>query len=251
MRLLLRIVQSYATAKLRECNVDVPALVCRTRLTNARGCFYIGSRLGGGASVGTVYSSASMSLDGFIAYRDHNPGALFDWYQAGDVELATAMEDLTFHVTEASCDYLRGQAEALGALVVGRRLFDVTDGWKGRHPYDVPVVVMTHEPPADWSYPGAKDFHFVTEGIAAAVRVAQTIAGDREVAVAAGAMPSVTKWKSFEADLLDEVRIDLAPVVLGSGRPYFTGGTTRLLGEPTTVIRTARVTHLIYPVRRD
>ena len=194
--------------------------------------------------MGTVYSSASMSLDGFIAYDDNDPGALFDWYQAGDIEMTTAMQDLTFHVTEPSHDYLRDLTLALGAIVVGRRLFDVTDGWKGRHPYDVPIVVMTHEPPADWSYPGAKDFHFVTDGIEAALRVAQTIAGSREVSVAAGEIAT----QALEAGLLDEVRIDLAPVVLGSGRPYFTGGATRVLGEPTTIIQTARVTHLVYPV---
>jgi len=194
--------------------------------------------------MGTVYSSASMSLDGFIAYDDDDPGALFDWYQAGAIEMTTAMPDLTFHVTEPSHDYLRDLTLALGVIVVGRRLFDVTDGWKGRHPYDVPIVVMTHEPPTGWTYPGAKNFHFVTEGIEAALRVAQTIAGSREVSVAAGEIAT----QALEAGLLDEVRIDLAPVVLGSGRPYFTGGTTRVLGEPTTIIQTARVTHLVYPV---
>jgi dihydrofolate reductase len=160
--------------------------------------------------MGTVYSTASMSLDGFIA------------------------------------GYLRDLTLALGALVVGRRLFDITDGWKGRHPYDVPVVVLTHQPPADWNYPGAENFHFVTEGIEAAVRAAQDLAGGRDVSVAAGEVAT----QALESDLLDEVRIDLAPVVLGSGRPYFTGGTTRVLGEPTTIIQTERVTHLVYPVAR-
>ena len=88
----------------------------------------------------TVYSSASMSLDGYIAYSDDDPGALFDWYQAGDIEVATAMESVTFHLTPPSADYVRDLRLKLGALVVGRRLFDVTDGWTGRHPYDVPVV---------------------------------------------------------------------------------------------------------------
>jgi dihydrofolate reductase len=196
--------------------------------------------------MGTVYSTASMSLDGFIAYKNDDPGAVFDWYQTGDIEFATAMDDLTFHVTEPSHGYLRDLTLALGALVVGRRLFDITDGWKGRHPYDVPVVVMTHQPPADWTYPGAENFHFVTEGIEAAVRAAQDLAGGRDVSVAAGEVAT----QALEADLLDEVRIDLAPVVLGSGRPYFTGGSTRVLGEPTTIIQTARVTHLVYPVVR-
>jgi dihydrofolate reductase len=195
----------------------------------------------------TVYSSASMSLDGYIAYDDHNPGALFDWYQAGGIEVATAMDSVTFHLTQPSADYVRDLVLKLGAVVVGRRLFDVTDGWTGRHPYDVPVVVMTHEPPTDWHYPGEKNFHFVTEGVEAAVRVARTIAGARDVSLAAGEIAT----QALDAGLLDEVRIDLAPVVLGSGRPYFTGGKTVVLDEPTTLIQTARVTHLVYPVRRS
>ena len=196
--------------------------------------------------MGTVYSSASMSLDGFIAYDDDNPGALFDWYQAGDIEVTTAMDSVTFRLSPPSADYVRDLRLKLGALVVGRRLFDATDGWAGRHPYDVPVVVLTHNPPTDFDYPGAKNFHFVTDGIEAAVRVARTIAGAHDVSVAAGEVAT----QALEAGLLDEVRIDLAPVVLGAGRPYFTGGATVVLDEPTTLIQTARVTHLAYPVLR-
>jgi len=76
--------------------------------------------------------------------------------------------------------------------------------------------------------------------------VARTIAGGRDVSVAAGEVAT----QALGAGLLDEVRIDLAPVVLGSGRPYFTGGATVDLDDPTTLIQTARVTHLVYPVRR-
>jgi dihydrofolate reductase len=196
--------------------------------------------------MGTVYSSASMSLDGFIAYDDDGPGALFDWYQAGDTEVATAMDSVTFHLTSASAEYVRALTSRLGALVVGRRLFDVTDGWTGRHPYDVPVVVVTHEPPRGWSYPGSENFHFVTDGITSAVAVARSLAGDRDISVAAGRMAS----QALEAGLLDEVRVDLVPVIFGSGRPYFTGGDTWLLGDPTTRIEAKRVTHLVFPVHR-
>jgi dihydrofolate reductase len=191
-----------------------------------------------------VYSSASMSLDGYIAYENDNPGPLFDWYQAGDVEMTTALETVAFRLTAHSADYLREQTARLGALVVGRRLFDVTDGWTGRHPWGVPVVVVTHDAPVDWHYPGSEDFHFVSGGVAAAVARARELAGDRDVCVAAGDIGT----QALEAGLLDEVRIDLAPVVLGSGRPYFTGGQSWMLGEPTTLIQTARVTHLVFPV---
>jgi dihydrofolate reductase len=195
--------------------------------------------------MGTVYSSASMSLDGFIAYDDHDPGALFDWYQAGDIEVSTSMGSVSFRLSPPSAAYLNELTSRLGAVVVGRRLFDVTDGWKGRHPYDVPVVVMTHAAPTDWRYPGSENFSFITGGIAEAIARARQLAGGGDISVAAGEVAT----QALAAGLLDEVRIDLAPVVLGSGRPYFTGGGTHVLGELTTLIQTSRVTHLVYPAR--
>ena len=119
--------------------------------------------------MGKVIANASMSLDGFIAFEDNDIGELFEWYDNGDVEIVNEGELPPFHVTQASAEYWRSWVGSLGALVVGRELFDVTDGWHGRHPIGVPIVVVTHEPPRDWSYPGSEDFHFVTEGIAAAV----------------------------------------------------------------------------------
>jgi len=193
----------------------------------------------------TVYSGATMSLDGYIAYENDDPGALFDWYQSGDIAVSTAMPSVSFRLTPLSAEYVRELVSRLGALVVGRRLFDVTDGWTGRHPYDVPVVVMTHEAPTGWNYPGSENFYFVSDGIHAAVEAARELAGGRDVAVAAGEIGT----QALEAGLLDEVHIDLAPVVLGSGRPYFTGTQTRVLGDPTTLIQTDRVTHLAYPAR--
>lgn len=186
-----------------------------------------------------------MSLDGYVAYPDNSPGALFDWYDNGDVEIENAGELPPFHLTRASADYWQSWARSLGALVVGRTLFDVTDGWHGVHPLDVPVVVLTHEPPRDWSYPGSEHFHFVTTGIADAIARAREIAGDKDVGVAAGTIAT----QALEAGLLDAVAIDLVPVVLGSGHPYFTGERPVLLADPTTVVHGERVTHLVFPVR--
>lgn len=199
--------------------------------------------------MGKVISSASMSLDGYVAHDDDTPGTLFDWYHNGKVEVGTAQQDLTFQLTPPSADYWKGWTASLGALVVGRRLFDVTDGWGGVHPLDVPVVVLTHEPPTDWHYPGSENFFFVTAGIEAAVARAREIAGDRVVGVAAGTIAG----QCLAAGLLDEVAIDLVPVVLGSGRRYFgdfADGATPKLGDPTTNIPGHRVTHLIFPVDR-
>lgn len=193
------------------------------------------------AVLARVVSSAS--LDGFIAFRDDTVGPLFDWYQAGDVEVPTAMAGLTFSMTPTSAEYWRTWTEQLGALVVGRRLFDLTGGWGGTHPLGVPVVVLTDTPPADWAHPEAP-FEFVGD-VGAAVARAGEIAGDRTVGVAAGTVAG----QCLEAGMLDAVAIDLVPVVLGEGRPYFGAGAARL-GDPTTVVQGERVTHLVFPTLR-
>ncbi|MEO7236573.1 MAG: dihydrofolate reductase family protein [Lapillicoccus sp.] len=198
-------------------------------------------------SMGKVVSQAAMSLDGFIAQHDNDIGPLFDFYDNGPVEIATAMPHLTFHVTEVTAAYLRSVMEGLGALVVGRTLFDVTNGWDGRHPFDVPVFVVTHEPPPHWGHDDAP-FTFVTEGVAAAVEAARRVAGDRVVGVTAGTIAS----QCLRLGLLDEVCVDLVPVVLGEGRRYFEDSAAGavLLGNPRTSIAGDRVTHLVFPVTR-
>jgi len=95
--------------------------------------------------MGKVLSSASMSLDGFIANHDNTIGNLFDWYNSGEIEVGTAVEELAFTLTPQSAEYWRAWTAGLGALVVGRELFDFTDGWRVTHPLGVPVVVLTHE----------------------------------------------------------------------------------------------------------
>jgi len=198
--------------------------------------------------MGKVIASASMSLDGFIAFDDNTIGDLFEWYDNGEVEVENEGELPPFHLTPQSAEYWKAFVSTVGALVVGRELFDVTDGWHGRHPLGVPVIVLTHEPPQDWSYPGSEDFHFVTDGIAPAIELAQGIAGDRTVSVAAGTVAR----QALDAGLLDEVGIDLVPVLMGSGRRFFGDdpAPTRF-GDPTTVIQGRRVIHLAFPVERD
>ena len=194
--------------------------------------------------MGRVVSSASMSLDGFIAHPDDTPGALFDWYGSGDVEVRTARHDLTFRLTPQSAAHWTAWVADLGALVVGRRLFDLTDGWGGHHPLGVPVVVVTHRAPEDWPHAGPTTGF--ARDVGAAVARAQQLAGDATVGVAAGTIAS----QCLALGLLDEVAVDLVPVVLGAGRRYLTEGTTAHLGDPTTCVPGDRVTHLRFPVRR-
>ncbi len=194
-----------------------------------------------------VYTGASMSIDGYIA----GPGEsgfdqLFQWYENGDVEVPTANPELTMHLTPVSAAHFRGLIEMTGALVVGRKLFDVTSGWGGTHPMDVPVVVLTHRPPADFESPS---FHFVTDGIEAAVAKASEIAGDKVVGVNGGTIAR----QCLDAGLLDEVWIDLVPVLLGGGTPFFEqlGTAPVALEGPVSVQEGTRVTHLRYRVPRS
>jgi dihydrofolate reductase len=197
--------------------------------------------------MGQVIASASMSLDGYIAKHDNTIGRLFDWLQNGEVEIPTVNPDITLHVSPSSAEYLGKWLAGLGALVCGRTLFDFTAGWDGTHTMDVPVVVMTHQIPTDWvkAHPDAP-FHFVTAGVEAAVRKAQEIAGERTVAVTAGTIAR----QCLEVGLLDAVAVDLVPVVMGKGRPFFgeLSLTDATLGDPTVCIQGDRVTHLLFPV---
>ncbi len=191
-----------------------------------------------------------MSLDGYIAKDDNTIGRLFDWLQNGDVEVLTrtGSGDMPMHLSQISAPYWRDWTSGIGALVCGRTLFDVTNGWEGRHNFDVPIVVVTHTVPTDWvdAHPDAP-FHFVTTGVEQAVAKAQELAGGRIVTVSAGTIAR----QCLELGLLDEVAVDLVPVVMGKGRPYF--GNMSLgdaaLGDPTLCIQGDRVTHLVFPVR--
>ncbi|HEX4016923.1 MAG TPA: dihydrofolate reductase family protein [Frankiaceae bacterium] len=198
--------------------------------------------------MGKLIASASMSLDGYIAKHDNTIGQLFDWLDNGDVAIPTATEGMTFHVSPQSAEYWRQWVADLGAFVCGRTLFDFTDGWGGRHTMDMPVVVATHQVPEAWiaAHPDAP-FHFVTNGIEAAVAKAQEIAGERTVAIAAGTIAR----QCLELGLLDGVAVDLVPVVMGGGRPFFgtAAGRDFPLGDPTVCIQGDRVTHLFFPVK--
>lgn len=198
--------------------------------------------------MGKVVCSATMSLDGFVAHENNDPGRLFDWYEAGDVEVLTASEPASFHLTRESAGYWRDWVGQIGCLVVGRLLFDITDGWRGEHPLGVPFVVLTHEPPTDWVHAHTGNAHFVTGGIDAAIDEAQRIAGDRTVALAAGTIAG----QALTAGLVDEVAIDLVPVVLGTGHRYFAevDPAAVRLGDPTLIIPSTRVTHMVFPVEK-
>ena len=197
-----------------------------------------------------VVAQAIMSLDGYVAKQDNTIGSLFDWLQNGDTAIPTPAGDFTVHLTPPSAEHWQQWMTSLGALVCGRTLFDVAEGWQGRHTLDVPVVVVTHHVPTDWveAHPEAP-FTFVTDGVEAAVARAKALAGDLDVAIAGGTIAR----QCLDLGLLDEVAVDLVPVVMGEGnRPFFGNLSSEEvpLGNPTVCVQGDRVTHLVFPVVR-
>jgi dihydrofolate reductase len=193
-----------------------------------------------------------MSLDGFIAGPNDGPERplgeggerLFEWYSGGDTEYRLPGTGLVFRVSPQSAELLRETRETTGALVTGRRTFDLTGGWGGKHPLDVPVFVVTHSVTQDWVYEGSP-FTFVTDGLESAVEQARAVAGDKDVGVIGASLVQ----QCIRAGLLDEIHIDLVPVLLGDGIRLFDHlGTEPIELESTRVIEGAGVTHLTFRV---
>ena len=192
--------------------------------------------------MGDVIADMTMSLDGYIADPDGRTDRLFGWFFAGDTEVPTANPGVSFRTTEASADVLRDSLSSVGAIVGGRDYFDLAAGWGGAHPMGVPAFVVTHRPPpADW--PADNDaIRFVHDGVESAIAQAREVAGDKTVAVAT---PSTTR-QAYEAGLLDVLSVNLVPVLLGDGIPWFAGMEGDLEGP--TVVPGEGVTHLRYRV---
>lgn len=193
--------------------------------------------------MGKVVMYASVSVDGFIADENDQPGPLFDWLLGGDVPLDASG---VLKVSQASYAYTRAYWDRIGVTIAGRHVFDMTNGWDGIPPSGIEhVVVVTHRgKPAGW-HPEAP-FHFV-DGVEAAMAKAQELAGERVVEVAAGDVGG----QMLGAGLVDEVRMDVVPVVFGSGKRYFGSvDAQRLLEDPDEVIQGHRVLHMRFAVRR-
>ncbi|MDT4911001.1 MAG: hypothetical protein QOC66_129 [Pseudonocardiales bacterium] len=191
-----------------------------------------------------VYSHMTMSLDGFIADPRGGVAELFDWYGAGPVEVPTADGHQPFRVDQASAELLREILTTTGALVCGRRLFDLTGGWSDNHPVGAPVVVVTHRRPEDAD--GWERTHFAGS-VPAAIAEAKKLAGDKNVCIASANVAQ----QALELGLMDEVNVSLVPVLMGEGIPYFTNlaAAPHRFHDPV-VIAGARATHLRYAVRR-
>lgn len=190
---------------------------------------------------------AVVSVDGFIADEHDEVGPLFDWYFNGDTPIVEAEGEAhgPFRISRQSVDYVRSLWEGIGATVQGRHLFDLTNGWDASPPAGDHLVVVSHRPKPDGWHPEA-DVPFFDD-VAAAIQEAKRRAGDRIVAVCAGAVGG----QALALGLVDEVAMDVVPVVFGSGKRYFGAvDSQHLLQDPSVVIQGDRVLHLRYPVAR-
>ncbi|WP_428952640.1 dihydrofolate reductase family protein [Streptomyces sp. cg35] len=190
-----------------------------------------------------VLMHAVVSVDGYIADAEDGVGPLFDWYGNGDTPLGDAGR---FRISKASADYTRPLWDSLGVTVMGRHLFDLTDGWDAKPPAGEHVVVVSHRPrPESW-HPEASHYHFVDD-VAEGIARAKDLAGDRSVALTAGDVGG----QAFALGLVDVVAMDVAPVFFGSGKRFFgSADAQQLLEDPHVVIQGDRVLHLQYRTRR-
>ena len=193
-----------------------------------------------------VVAIMSMSLDGYVADRNDGVAEVFDWYfNSGDVEVHTGGSDpMTFKVSGPSAEHIRSLTSGLGAVLTGRRTFEVANGWGGNHAWG-PAFVLTHQIPAGWPRPNST-VHFVTDGIQSAVSQAKAAAAGKSV----GVHGADTIQQLLNAGLLDEIHVDIAAVLLGSGVRLFDhlAATPAVLGNPS-VVAGVGVTHVRYPVR--
>src|SRR5207237_7314955 len=135
---------------------------------------------------------------------------------SGDVEINTGGSDpMTFRMSAPSARHVRELTSELGAVLTGKRTFEVADGWGGNHAWG-PAFVLVHQVPAGWPRPDST-VHFVTDGLESAVRQAKAAAGGKAVAVHG----ADTIQQLLNAGLLDELQVDVAALLLGSGVPFF------------------------------
>jgi dihydrofolate reductase len=194
--------------------------------------------------MGNVRIGFSMSLDGFVAGPHDEIDEVFKWYFTGDTNYEVPSGDETLKMTKDGAERIEEAAQTSGVLVTARRTFDIANAWGGKHPMNVPMVVLTHRVPQEWVKEGSP-FTFVTDGVESAIEKAKQIAGDKFVAIGA---PSVAQ-QALKAGLVDEIEIDLAPVLLGEGVRLFDHlGPNPIELVYTSVNPASNVIHLLFRV---
>lgn len=201
--------------------------------------------------MGKVIFNMTMSLDGFVAGPNDSPenglgdggDALFNWYFSGDTDVPISDGNMVLKVSAQSAALLQEAFATYGAGVWGRRTFDIAQAWGG-HPPGSPAFIVTHNIPQEWVYEGSP-FTFVTDGVASAIRQAQAAAGDKDVVVCT---PTILQ-QCLNAGLMDEIHVDVAPLLLGDGVRLFDQlSKVPIELESMRVIEAPGITHLAFRV---
>jgi dihydrofolate reductase len=193
--------------------------------------------------MGKVASQLAMSLDGFIADKNDGCDELFGFYGSGNVAVKMSEGFPELRVSQVTADLLWDSTGRTGATVVGRRLYDITNGWNGHPGGEIPMVVLTHNPPTDWPRDGVP-IEFGPDAEAAVAR-ARELAGGKDVSIAGGSATRAV----LDAGLLNQIVVSLVPVILGRGIPWFAGSQGPVRLSDPEVFTDAGVTHLRYDVR--
>lgn len=205
-------------------------------------------------ALGIVVADITMSLDGFVTGPDDAPGrglgeggeCLHNWVMGGPWRYDD--ENRRFAPLDVDREVLMAAMGSTGAGIIGRRMFDVTGGWGGNPPggKDARYFVLTHAAPPEWTGPDSP-FTFVTGGIEDALAQARAVAGSKNVGIGGGA--NVIQ-QYLATGLVDELRLHVAPVLLGGGKRLFENlGDRTIELERTSVIESPYATHLKFAVR--
>ena len=201
--------------------------------------------------MGKVTFNMTMSLDGFVAGPNDSPAnglgdggeALFQWYFSGDTELHISEGTPALKVSAQSAELIKESFKRYGAGVWGRRTFDIAGAWGG-HPPGSPAFIVTHRVPQEWVKPGSP-FIFVTDGVESAIRQARQVAGDKDVVLCTASILQ----QALKARLVDEITVDVVPLLLGRGvRLFDNKGTEPIELERTRAIAAPGVLHLGFRV---
>ena len=197
-------------------------------------------------SEGKVTLDITMSLDGYIAEPNDGPEnglgdegeRLHEWvYELESWRKAHGLEGGEMN---QDAEMLDEMLNAAGAVIVGKRMFDNAGGWGEDPPFKLPVFVLTHEAREELTK-GETTFTFVTDGPDTALAQARAAAGDKNVSIGGGAS---TVQQFLKAGLLDEMRIHIAPLILGGGVRLFENIGAYVDLEPLPVHQSPKVTHL-------
>jgi len=169
--------------------------------------------------MGLVTTAHSMSLDGFVADADYRGDRLQTWLQGGDTP---SRLNPRFKMSAESALFFDEGVGRCGAVISGRRTYDVSNAWGGNGPMGpLPLFVVTHSPP-DSVPDGPVPYTFVTDGIESAVEQARGAAAGQDVVLMGASMVQ----QCLRAGLLDEIVINLVPVLLGDGVRLFEAGSS-------------------------